>query len=262
MQFLSPGRAGAEQRGASKSTANRTSPEGTRIFASRCAGCHGLDGRGAERGPDIANRAEIQRLSDSALLRIVRNGVQGTGMPSFRTLGDPGIQAVVEHLRNLQGQGKKIKLPGNPEQGKSLFFRETGCSQCHMVRGEGGFMGSDLSNYTSTRSVDEVRTAITDPNKNLDLRKRTVVVITTDGTKLIGIARNEDNFTLQLQTADGTFHFYKKSDLRNIEHQPQSLMPRDYGSRLSPKDLDDLVSYLMRVGQTSDQRKSTMHEEE
>jgi len=123
-------------------------------------------------------------------------------------------------------------------------------------------MGSDLSNYTSTRSADEIRIAITDPNKNLDPRKRTVVVVTADGATLTGIARNEDNFTLQLQTADGTFHFYKKSDLRNIEHHPQSLMPGDYGSRLSLKDLDDLVSYLMRVGQTSEQLKSTLHEEE
>ena len=48
--------------------------------------------------------------------------------------------------------------------------------------------------------------AITDPNRNLDPRRRTVIVTTADGQTLTGIARNEDNFSLQLQTADGTLH--------------------------------------------------------
>src|SRR3984957_1711549 len=45
------------------------------IFAGTCAGCHGLDGRGAERGPNIATRVEVRRRSDEELLRILRNGV-------------------------------------------------------------------------------------------------------------------------------------------------------------------------------------------
>jgi len=262
MQFLSQGRAGAEQARASKLTAGRSSTEGTRIFARRCAGCHGLDGRGAERGPDIANRAEIQRLSDTALLRIVRDGVQGTGMPSFHSLGDIGIQAVVAHVRHLQGNDLAAKLPGNPEHGKHLFFGEASCSQCHMVHGEGGFLGADLSNYASTQSAVETRSAITDPNKNLALRNRTVVVTTADGKKQTGIARNEDNFTLQLQTPDGAFHFFNKLELHSVEYQSHSLMPADYGSKLSREDLDDLVSYLIRIAQTSNIRKLAAEGEE
>jgi len=63
-----------------------------------------------------------------------------------------------------------------------------------------------------------------------------------------GIARNEDNFSLQLQTADGAFHSFVKSDLKSLEHQPRSLMPADYGTSLSPAEIDDIVSYLMKVG--------------
>ena len=224
--------------------------EGKRIFSARCAGCHGLDGRGAERGPDIASRAEIQRLPDKALLRIVREGVTGTGMPAFRSLGDSGIHAVVGHLRNLQGRGLAAALPGNPDNGKALFFGKSGCSQCHMANGEGGFIAADLSNYAGTRSAIEIRNAITDPNKNLDPRERTVVVTTADGLTQTGIARNEDNFTLQFQTIDGAFHFFTKAELQNVEHQSQSLMPAGYGSQLSRQELDDIVSYLMSIGRT------------
>ena len=48
--------------------------EGRRIFESRCAACHGLDGRGAERAPDIATRASVRARSDADLSRIIRNG--------------------------------------------------------------------------------------------------------------------------------------------------------------------------------------------
>ncbi|MBV9499358.1 MAG: c-type cytochrome, partial [Acidobacteriaceae bacterium] len=33
------------------------------IFTSRCAGCHGLDARGGEHGPNLAMNATVQRLS-------------------------------------------------------------------------------------------------------------------------------------------------------------------------------------------------------
>jgi cytochrome c oxidase cbb3-type subunit 3 len=221
--------------------------EGQRIFATNCAACHGLDARGGERGADIAHRREVEQMPDEALLRIIQGGKAGTGMPAFRSLGVPQIQLVIRHLRSLQGRGAAEPLPGDPERGRGLFFGKVGCSHCHMANGEGGFIGSDLSGYTGARSADDLRTAITDPDKNLDPRKRPVTVTTVSGKTQTGMARNEDNFSLQIQAPDGTFHFYAKSELRSVEYQPRSLMPSDYGSRLSRQELDDLVSYLMSM---------------
>jgi cytochrome c oxidase cbb3-type subunit III len=231
----------------SKSTVGRGTTEGKQIFTTTCAACHGLDGGGGERGPDISHRREVQRLSNNALLKIVREGVPGTRMPAFGSLGATSTQSVVRYLRTLQGQTAATPLPGNPDNGKALFFAKAECSQCHMVSGQGGFMGSDLSSFGSTQSPAEIRSAITEPNRNLDPRKRTVTVTTADGKTLTGMARNEDNFSLQLQTLDGAFHLLNKSELLKIEYQPRSLMPAGYGSRLNTKELDDLVSYLVSI---------------
>jgi cytochrome c oxidase cbb3-type subunit 3 len=235
----------AQSRRTAKPPSDSAALEGKQTFESICAACHGLDGRGAERGPDIARRREIQRLPDSALLRIVRSGIPAKGMPAFALLTASQLQAVVQHLRTLQGLGEGAKMPGDPERGKALFFGQAGCSQCHMVRCQGGFIGADLSSYASAQPPAEIRGAITDPNRNLDPGKRTVTVTTRDGQTQTGIARNEDNFSLQLQTVDGAFHFFSKTDLQNIEYQPGSLMPADYGSRLNPQQIDDLISFLM-----------------
>lgn len=220
--------------------------KGEEIFASSCAGCHGLDGRGGERAPSIATNPAVQQFSDADLMRIIQQGISGTGMPPFRSLQTPEVEAVVAYLRALQGTGNALTLPGNPERGKTLFFGTAGCSSCHMVNGVGGFIASDLSQFAGTHSVEQTRNAITNPIA--DRQSRTAVAISRSGEKYSGRVRNEDNFSLQLQTLDGAFHFLLKSDLDRIEYASQPLMPSNYSSSLKPDELNDLISYLMSLG--------------
>src|SRR5277367_2919579 len=75
---------------------------GPQTFAATCASCHGLDGRGGERAPDIATRPEVTRLSDEDLLKVLRAGIPEKGMPSFAGLGDAKLAALVTYLQILQ----------------------------------------------------------------------------------------------------------------------------------------------------------------
>jgi cytochrome c oxidase cbb3-type subunit 3 len=222
--------------------------QGKLIFSANCAACHGLDGQGGERGPNIATRREIQRKTDQGLAQIVHEGVPGTGMPAFRSLSATAIQSVVQHLRELQGHKNNEPLIGNSKVGRTLFFGKAECSRCHIMNGEGGFIAADLSNYANGHSAAEVRDVITAPDKNLDPRKAAVVVTTAEGDIYRGVVRNEDNFSLQMQTVDGAFHLFSKAEVRSIEHESQSLMPNDYAIRLTRKEIDDLVSYLFTAG--------------
>jgi cytochrome c oxidase cbb3-type subunit III len=232
-------------------TAATSAAEGRKVFESICAACHGLDGRGGERGPNIVTRAEVLHRSDGELLHLLQTGLPESGMPPFESLGLAKLKSVVAHLRFLQGASEVAPLPGNPQDGKSLFFGRAGCGNCHMVNGSGGFLGADLSSYGSNVSIEEIRSAITDPNKDLEPRARTVLAMTREGQQFTGVARNEDNFSLQLQSVDGTFHLFAKSDLEHLEYQPRSLMPSDYSSTLSRTELDDLVSYLISAARAT-----------
>lgn len=223
---------------------------GRQIFASRCAACHGLDGRGGEHAPDIATNPSVQRFSDARVFEIIQEGIPAGGMPSFSFLGKTGIQGVLDYLRVLQGNSRAqspLAVPGDPARGRALFFGGAGCSGCHTVRGEGGFLGPDLSDYASSHSLRQIREAILDPNKNLSPQEDAVTVVTKDGRQYTGIARNEDNFSLQLQTPDGAFHLFMKSDLAVLRHKPHSLMPANYAEKLTSQQLDDLVSFLSKA---------------
>ena len=241
----------AAQPANSKPASSATLLEGKQIFASSCAACHGLDGRGGERAPDIAARRQTQRLSDVKLARIVDAGVPGTGMPSFHSQGASAIKSVVSYLRTLQGEGKSASLPGNPQKGESIFFAKSGCSDCHRVGDKGGFLAPDMSSYARNRSADEIRDAINNPDSTRKAEGKIVLAVTRDGTRYVGLVRNEDNFSLQLQTVDGNFHFFIKSELQTLERDPQSVLPAGYHSAVGGRDLDDVISFLIRSARIS-----------
>jgi cytochrome c oxidase cbb3-type subunit III len=224
-----------------------SSGEGRKAFESACAGCHGLDGRGGERGPNIATRQEVLRLSDAETLKILRDGIPAAGMPAFSVLGSGKVSAVLSYLRTLQGKGSAVAIPGDPQHGKVIFYGKARCSECHVMQGSGGFLGADLTAYATNLSVAEIRNAITNSGDDGENRRQAVKVTLRDGEKLVGVVRNEDNFSLQLLSLDGSFHLLQRADVTHIQAQSQPLMPTDYGSTLSAAELDDLVGYLMTV---------------
>jgi len=221
---------------------------GRKSYEARCSMCHGLDARGGEHAPGIANSRDVQQKSDKALFQIIRGGLPAAGMPSFPTLPENEIEAVVKYLRSLSGAATAENAKGDPLRGEKLFFGKAQCGDCHMLAGKGGFIGPDLSDFAVSHSVSQIRAAIVRPDEKLLPEQQVTHVETTDGLKLSGLIRNEDNFSMQLQGIDGQFHLLMKSQIAKVESTGHSLMPDDYGTRLSSAELDDLVSFIARYG--------------
>lgn len=220
--------------------------EGKRSFATRCATCHGLDGRGGEHAPAIVGTPAAQVRTDNALAGVIRNGIPDKGMPSFHFLTSRQIAEIVRYIRLLRGTGERAASgKGDPAAGAKLFFGVARCSDCHMMQGQGGFVGSDLSEFGSNHSASELRQIILFPNKFLVPRWQLVRVVTNSGQHFSGLVRTEDNFSIALLSKDGVFHLLMKSGIAQITREPRSIMPDDYGKELSAKQLDDLVSFVV-----------------
>jgi cytochrome c oxidase cbb3-type subunit 3 len=222
--------------------------EGEEMFVSSCAGCHGSDGRGGEHAPNIATAPAVRQMTDSNLSQIMKNGIPGAGMPAFSSLGQESISATVSYLRHLQGLGSTVDLPGDPHRGELLFAGKGQCSTCHMINGKGGFIGTDLSFYGAGQAPETIRAVILNPERYLPRRSNSTSIVTKDGKTLEGLLKTEDNFNLSLQTTDGAYHFFKRSDLIQIDIGVHSLMPTNYGSRLSNGEVNDLLSFLISTG--------------
>jgi cytochrome c oxidase cbb3-type subunit III len=221
--------------------------QGRSMYNSSCAGCHGLDGKGSDKAANIAGSPRVRQASDSELSAIISNGIPESGMPSFRNLSERQLRGIVGYLRSLQGNPRAPAVHGDASRGKEIFFGRGDCSSCHTISGEGGFLGPDLTDYAASASADVVRDEIVKAPRVPSHGYRAAVLTTANGERVEGLVRNEDNFSVQMQTKDGSFHFFKKAELRSFERMDSSLMPSDYRQRLSDRELDDLVSYLMKT---------------
>lgn len=258
---LLPGWAGvpsaaARQQDSSDADFKPAPSPGKGAFNSTCSGCHGLDGRGSEKAPNIATSPKVRRMSDAQISGIILNGTPGTGMPAFHALTSAQAQAIVGYLRTLQGKGESTAVPGDSSHGKAIFFGKGECSSCHTVSGKGGFIGPDLTGYGGGLTAKVIRNGILNPNRIVPTGYRLAIATTRDGSRVEGVVRSEDNFSVQLQARDGAFHFLQKSDLQNLEHLDRSLMPTDYATRLTAVELDDLVKYLADPGSSDPKPES------
>jgi len=241
-----PVRAQSSNMKGSPSSTNSVTTLGKSNFSSTCVGCHGLDGRGSERAPSIAG-AKVQRYSDTQISAIISNGVPGTGMPGFHSLSAAQVRSIVAYVRALQGKIETLALAGDAKRGQEIFFGKGDCSSCHTFTGQGGFFGPDLSNYGSTASPKAVLDTILSTDRAPQPGYKAAAITTKDGERIEGLIRNEDNFSVQLLTPDGNFHFAQKADLQSIEYQNHSPMPADYGQHLTPGELNDLVNFIISM---------------
>jgi putative heme-binding domain-containing protein len=213
---------------------------GARIFRSHCAECHGVGGEG-DRGPNLTTGVFFHGGTDADLLRNISGGIPGSPMPAIFFSPDQ-VWQIVAYVRWLSRVRSTDRPPGDPAHGAQLF-RDKGCIGCHLVRGEGGVRGPDLSVIGSQRPVSRLRQAILVPNAEVP-REYWVAKITLErGEAYSGYVMNEDTHTLQILDFTRGLLSLPKHDFRKFEIDKAAVMP-SYRDRLTEAELKDLVSYL------------------
>jgi putative heme-binding domain-containing protein len=219
---------------------------GAKLWATSCAGCHGPDGSGG-RGPNLVRRDLWHPLSDEAIHKAIRDGVPGTDMPPTK-LAEDDTWRLVAFVKSLTGPAAENKVPGDVEAGSAIFWgAAAGCSNCHSIRGKGGRMGPDLSDVGGSRQLPAIREAILEPSRDLfTFGQEGIVVTLRSGKKIEGVARNRNNYSLQVVDRAGSLHMISMLDVAQLELFSRSPMPGDYGKRLSKTDLQNLLAFLAR----------------
>jgi putative heme-binding domain-containing protein len=133
-------------------------------------------------------------------------------------------------------------VPGNSLHGEELF-RSRGCVSCHIVAGKGNANGPELTSIGARRNAEFLRESITKPAAFLPDGFLVVEATTAAGSVIRGVKLNEDNFSIQIATADGKRHSLDKLSLKGLQRRTgQSTMPAF--ANLPANDIEDLVAYL------------------
>jgi PQQ-dependent dehydrogenase (methanol/ethanol family) len=214
--------------------------EGPRIFALKCAGCHGPDAHGTDQGPALTGQPELRKRSISWLHALIRNGIPSSGMPAF-DLPSSQIDALATLVHSLNSPAAEQIVPGDQAAGERLFFGEGQCSTCHMVHGRGEPIGPDLSGIARDLTVDELRTSLLQPSAHIARGYEIITVQLRNGQSVRGFSRSRSNSEIVVQDLTGQFHLLSSSEVSAITEEKKSPMPP---VKASPNEVQNLVAYL------------------
>ncbi len=165
-----------------------------------------------------------------------------TGLADYEFLKGPstgGFDPDKFKAAALKGQGK-------PDRGKALFsdLKGLACIKCHVVAGQGGNIGPELSGIGAQYPREELITSILYPSARIFSGYETVVVATADGRVLTGLIKSDNADGLEIQDAEGKRVKLPKADIEDRKTSDLSLMPNGIVEGITPQDFADLVAYL------------------
>jgi mono/diheme cytochrome c family protein len=74
---------------------------GRKLYVRYCASCHGADGQGLGKAPDLRGPV-VHEAAPGALFWFLKNGDMKQGMPSWSRLPDPQLWQLVTFLQSLR----------------------------------------------------------------------------------------------------------------------------------------------------------------
>jgi putative heme-binding domain-containing protein len=156
---------------------------------------------------------------------------------------DEEVWKMVAFVKSLGALAPGEKAAGDAGAGKLVFEGKGGCFKCHSIGPSGGSLGPDLSDVGRRRDLKYLEESLVSPEADVPARYRAIWVVTKSGKEIAGIRLNEDDVSVQVRDQEGDLRSFLKAGLREIRHNPPSLMPA-YGARLTKKEIEDVVSYL------------------
>lgn len=123
----------------------------------------------------------------------------------------------------------------------------TVCGQCHVMFGEGGKIGPELTG-SNRANLDYILENVTNPNALIGADYELQVFALKDGRSVAGMIRKETDsaFTVQTITAE---EVVAKADIAEQSKPGLSMMPMNLFAALTDEQVRDLVAYLASPGQ-------------
>ena len=140
----------------------QSTPDPLKLYAQRCAACHGDDASGSDRGPALTRSRRLRSRSLGEIHDIIQKGTPA-GMPPF-SLPEDQLQALAAFIRSMNASAFDAPPEGDIAAGERFFFGKGQCASCHTALGRGKSLGPDLSNSGRQFTLPELTRKLKNPN--------------------------------------------------------------------------------------------------
>lgn len=224
--------------------------EGRDIYNRSCTMCHGLDGAAGDRAPALGAQRRYLRATTEELHDAIKNGIKGTNMPASPAMAEGDIRKVTAFIHSLRATAVDLDVPGDAAAGQALFQGKAGCAKCHMVNGQGGILGPDLSNLGAERSLAAIRESLTIAKPTPPRGFQPVTVTTVAGKRIEGLMKNQHNTSFQILGLDEKLYLLTAGEVREMSYGKTSLMPTGVEKRMNEAEFQNLLAYLSRLARS------------
>lgn len=214
-----------EMQAAFKAIAQLDHPEAELLLA------EGLQRLGEGLVPYLAQveLLDSAEASTSPLVKVAYQKLQAAWTAS----GDP----LISYRGALEG--------GDARQGWRLFNQHPvlACTRCHIVNGEGGFAGPNLTGLADRMTAEEMLEAIIYPNNSIAEGFDVVAFTLSDGGFEVGTIAEETDETITIYDATGAKKQFAANLVTERSAAPSS-MPAVFGMVLKRAELRDLMGFM------------------
>jgi putative membrane-bound dehydrogenase-like protein len=130
-------------------------------------------------------------------------------------------------------------------RGRAVFIKA--CSSCHRLFGSGAEIGPDLTG-AGRKDLSYLLSNIVDPGAVVSKDFQMTVLGLADGRVVSGIVTSENDASIAIQTAQAKLAI-PRSDVQDRRQSTDSLMPEGLLQTLTPRQVRDLIAYLMSDAQ-------------
>lgn len=230
---------------------------GGKVFATYCAGCHGVAAKGGPGAPDLVRSLLVLDDEKGILIApVIREGRPDKGMPKLN-LTEPQISDVVAwlHVQTYAAGHRttyefKDVVTGDAAKGKAYFNGAGGCSSCHSVTG-------DLAGIAAKLDPISLQTRWLQPRANRRRRgpapnspnspraTPTVTVTLPSGQTVSGTLEHIDDFTVSLRDSNNQYHsFTRDGDTPKVEVNDPLKIHTEMLRKYTDADIHNVTAYL------------------
>lgn len=197
---------------------------------------------------ELANQTvRVNELSLSARSQLLKSGTRSMRVQAARLINNGGSKERDAIVREYLAQFKSLTdqsdaaIKAELELGQTLFKKH--CATCHSAGQSGVAIGASLDNL-SNRSDEALVESILDPNRAVEPKYQSYVVLTDDGQTLSGVIESEVADSLTIAHVDGKRTTIRRDTIETLKSSGTSLMPDGFETILKPAELQAIVRVL------------------